>query len=319
MKIAVPDLISNSYFPVVAAVELGCFKEQGIDAEIEPVFPVDKAYAHLKAGKVDFVGGSAHSAVAAFPDWNGVKLLCAQAQGMYWFLVMHADYDVKRGEIDAVKGRKIGAAPWVELGLRRLLREANIDVQRDRVEIVPVPSPTPGPMTSPTPNPQGVANVNFGLNAAKALEARQIDGFWANGMGAEVALSRGVGSVVLDVRRGDGPSSCFNYTMASLATSDRLIDSDPAAAEGAIRAVVKALAALRRDVALAAKVANKVFPKSEAALIEKLILRDLPYYDASISQGFVTAMSRFSLEMGITTREVGYKQVVAERFSHLWA
>jgi hypothetical protein len=28
MKIAVPDLISNSYFPVVAAVELGCFKEQ---------------------------------------------------------------------------------------------------------------------------------------------------------------------------------------------------------------------------------------------------------------------------------------------------
>jgi NitT/TauT family transport system substrate-binding protein len=307
MKIAVPDLISNSYFPVVAAVELGCFKEAGIDAEIELVFPVDKAYGHLKAGKVDFVGGSAHSAVAAFPNWDGVKLLCAQAQGMYWFLVMHADYGVKRGDIDAVKGRKIGAAPWVELGLRRLLREANIDVQRDRVDIAPVPSP------------HGEVSVNFGLNAAKALEARQIDGFWANGMGAEVAVSRGVGTVVLDVRRGDGPSSCFNYTMASLATADRLINSNPAAAEGAIRAVVKAQAALRRDVTLATKVANKVFPKSEAALIEKLILRDLPYYDASISKGFVAGMSLFSLDMGITTREVDYGQVVAERFSHLWA
>src|SRR5580692_7396357 len=142
MKIAVPDLISNSYFPVVAAVELGCFKEEGIDAEIELVFPVDKAYAHLKAGNVDFVGGSAHSAVAAFPNWDGVKLLCAQAQGMYWFLVMHADYAVKRGDINAVKGRKIGAAPWVELGLRRLLGDADIDVQRDRVSIVPVPSPS---------------------------------------------------------------------------------------------------------------------------------------------------------------------------------
>jgi NitT/TauT family transport system substrate-binding protein len=307
MKIAVPDLISNSYFPVVAAVELGCFKEAGIDAEIELVFPVDKAYGHLKAGKVDFVGGSAHSAVAAFPNWDGVKLLCAQAQGMYWFLVMHADYGVKRGDIDAVKGRKIGAAPWVELGLRRLLREANIDVQRDRVDIAPVPSP------------HGEVSVNFGLNAAKALEARQIDGFWANGMGAEVAVSRGVGTVVLDIRRGDGPSSCFNYTMASLATADRLINSNPAAAEGAIRAVVKAQAALRRDVTLATKVANRVFPKSEAASIEKLILRDLPYYDASISKGFVAGMSLFSLDMGITTREVDYGQVVAERFGHLWA
>src|SRR3984885_5481384 len=307
MKIAVPDLISNSYFPVVAAVELGCFKEEGIDAAIELVFPVDKAYADLKAGKVDFVGGSAHSAVAAFPNWDGVKLLCAQAQGMYWFLSMHADYAGKRGDIDAVQGRKIGAAPWVELGPRRLLRQANIDIQRDRVDIAPVPSP------------EGEVSVNFGLNAAKALEARQIDGFWANGMGAEVAVSRGVGTVVLDVRRGDGPSSCFNYTMASLATSDRLISSNPAAAEGAIRAVIKAQAALRRDVTLATKVANKVFPKSEAALIEKLILRDLPYYDASISKGFVAGMSQFSLDVGITTRELDYGQVVAEQFGHLWA
>lgn len=307
MKIAIPDLISNSYFPVLAAVELGCFKEEGVDAEIELVFPVDKAYEYLKAGKVDFVGGSAHSAVAAFPNWDGVKLLCAQAQGMYWFLIMHADYDVKRGDIDAVKGRKIGAAPWVELGLRRLLREANIDVQRDRVDIAPVPSP------------HGEVSVNFGLNAAKALEARQIDGFWANGMGAEVAVSRGVGTVVLDVRRGDGPSGCFNYTMASLATADRLISSNPVAAEGAIRAVVKVQAALRRDITLATKVANKVFPKSEAALIEKLVLRDLPYYDVAISKGFVADMSQFSLDMGIITHEVGFRHVVAERFSHLWA
>jgi NitT/TauT family transport system substrate-binding protein len=307
MKIAVPDLISNSYFPVVAAVELGCFREEGIDAEIELVFPVDKAYAHLKAGKVDFVGGSAHSAVAAFPNWDGVKLLCAQAQGMYWFLVMHADYDVKRGDIDAVKGRKIGAAPWVELGLRRLLREANIDVQRDRVDIAPVPSPP------------GQISVNFGLNAAKALEGRQIDGFWANGMGAEVALSRGVGTVVLDVRRGDGPGGCFDYTMASLAATDQLISRNPAAAQGAIRAVVRAQAALLRDVTLATKVADKLFPKSEAALIETLIRRDLPYYDASISKGFVAGMSQFSLDMGITTRELGYGYVVAEQFAQLWA
>ena len=40
---------------------------------------------------------------------------------MYWFLVMHKDFAVQCGDIGAVKGRSIGAAPWVEMGLRRLL------------------------------------------------------------------------------------------------------------------------------------------------------------------------------------------------------
>jgi len=117
MKIAVPDLISNSYFPAVAAVELGKFAEQGIDASIELVFPVNKAYADLRDARVDCVAGSAHSALAAFSRWEGAKLLCAQAQGMYWFLVMRSDINCTRGDINVVKGRKIGAAPWVDLGL----------------------------------------------------------------------------------------------------------------------------------------------------------------------------------------------------------
>jgi len=141
MKIAVPDLISNSYFPAVAAVELGKFAEQGIDALIELVFPVNRAYADLRDGKVDCVAGSAHSTLAAFPRWQGAKLLCAQAQGMYWFLVMRSDIDCTRGDISVVKGRKIGAAPWVDLGLKQLLVAAGIDAVRDNVMIAPVPIP----------------------------------------------------------------------------------------------------------------------------------------------------------------------------------
>ena len=186
MKLAVPDMISNSYFPAIAAIELGCFKQEGLDVELELIFPVDKSYAALRDGTVDFVGGSAHSALAAFPRWQGAKLLCAQGQGMYWFLVMHKDFGAKRGDLGVVKGRSIGAAPWVEMGLRRLLIEAGIDLARDDVKIAPVPGT------------QG-AGVNFGVTAAKALEERKIDGFWANGMGTEVAVRRGVGTVVLDV------------------------------------------------------------------------------------------------------------------------
>src|SRR3954447_8713293 len=138
LKIAVPDLISNSYFPAVAAVELGCFAREGLGVSLELIFPVDRAYQTLRDGGVDFVAGSAHSALAAFPNWQGAKLLCAQGQGMYWFLVMHSDLKPQRGDIDIVKGRNIGAAPWVEMGLRRLLQEAGIDLKRVNVRIAPV-------------------------------------------------------------------------------------------------------------------------------------------------------------------------------------
>jgi len=298
MKLAVPDMISNSYFPAIAAIELGFFRNEGLDVELELIFPVDKAYAALRSGAVDFVGGSAHSALAGFPQWEGVKLLCAQAQGMYWFLVMHRDLEARRGDLEVVKGRNIGAAPWVDMGLRRLLLEAGVDLDRDRVKIAPVPGATG-------------QSVNFGLTAARALEDRKIDGFWANGMGAEVALRRGVGTVVLDVRRGDGPKPCFNYTMASIATSDRLIERSPMAAPAAVRAIAQAHAALKKDVTLATKIGGKLFPPTEAELIAELIRRDLPYYDTTISRDFVVGMNQFARDVGILSGDVPYEKIVA--------
>jgi NitT/TauT family transport system substrate-binding protein len=244
MKLAVPDMISNSYFPAEAAVELGFFRSEGLDVSLELIFPVDKAYAALRDGAVDFVGGSAHSALAAFPDFRGVKLVCAQAQGMYWFLVMHADLNAPRGDIAVVRGRRIGAAPWVDKGLRSLLEEAGIDIERDGVTIAPVPG-------------AGGAGINFGVTAAKALEERLIDGFWANGMGAEVAVRRGVGTVVLDVRRGDGPKRSFNYTAATIAATDALIAHAPDKVAAAVRAIVKTQAALKANVARASEVGEK--------------------------------------------------------------
>jgi NitT/TauT family transport system substrate-binding protein len=298
MKLAVPDMISNSYFPAIAAIELGFFRQEGLDVELELIFPVDKAYAALRDGEVDLVGGSAHSALAAFPQWRGVKLLCAQAQGMYWFLVMHKDFGAQRGDIGSVKGRRIGAAPWVEMGLRGLLIAAGIDPTREGVTIAPVPGA------------QG-AGVNFGVTAAQALAERKIDGFWANGMGAEVAVRRGVGSIVLDVRRGDGPKACFDYTMASLAATDRAIEAAPQFASAAIRAIAGTHAALKRDPTLATAVGRKLFPPSEAELIAELIRRDLPYYDTAISETFVAAMNAFARERGILQGEVPYGEIVA--------
>ena len=305
MKLAVPDLISNSYFPAVAAIELGFFAAEGLDMELELVFPVDKCYSELRSGGVDFVGGSAHSALSAFPNWEGVRLIAAQGRGMYWFLVMRSDLNAVHGDLDIVKGRNIGAAPWVDMGLKALLVEAGYDLERDQINIAPVP----GAVGSTT---------NFGLTAARALEAGKIDGFWANGMGTEVAVRSGAGTVVLDVRRGDGPEGCFDYTMASIATTERLIEASPDTVAAANRAIVRTQKALKADVSLATKVGKALFPSQEAALIAELIRRDLPYYDAVISERSVAGMNDFARGVGILETDVSYDQVVATEFSEFW-
>lgn len=305
MRIAVPDLISPSYFPALAAVELGFFQREGLDMTHDLRAPADRTYADLRDGKVEFVAAEAHAALAAFPNWRGVKLLCALSQGMYWFLVMRADLGAARGDLSVVRGRRIGAAPWVEMGLRRMLLQAGIDPIRDAVDIAPIPG-TLG------------LKVNIGVTAAEALADGRIDGFWANGMGAEIAVRRGVGSVVIDARRGDGPPPCFHYTAATLATTDRLIVEHPEAAAGAIRAIVATQSALRRDPSLATHVGRKLFPLAEAALIAELIARDLPYYDPTLAHAFISGMSRFARDLGILDADLPYEAVVATQFSELW-
>ncbi len=306
MRLAVPDMISNSYFPAISAVELGDFADQGLEVSHELIFPVDSCYEALRDGEVDFVGGSAHAVLSAFPRWQGAKLLCALSQGMYWFLVMRADQGHARGDLGAVRGKKIGAAPWVDYGLKRMLRAGGIDIERDGVDIAPVPG-TSGP------------RVSFGVTAARALEDGLLDGFWANGMGAEIAVSRGVGTVVADVRRGDGPRAAFDYTQPVLVATERTAGERADAAAAAVRAIVSTQRRLREDAGRATAIGEKLFSPDEAALIARVVERDLPYYDPSISEGFVAGMNAFALDMGLLDRAVPYDELVAAEFSPLWS
>jgi ABC-type nitrate/sulfonate/bicarbonate transport system substrate-binding protein len=302
MKIAIPDLISNSYFPVIAAVELGCFREEGLDVDLELVVPVENALAALNDGSLEFLGCSSHLVVGGFPEWRGAKLLCAQSQGMYWFLVMRSDLKAARGDLGALKGRRIGAAYWVGMALKQLLRERGIDPERDGVEIAPIPG-------------AHGAGMSFGVIAAQALADGRVDGFWANGMGAELAVRRGVGTVVLDARRDPGVP---NYTMASVVASDRLIETKPEVAASAVRAIVKAQAALKQNVELATDIGRRLFPETEAGVIADLIRRDLPHYDAAISREAVERMIDFSIAANVLKRRPAYEEVVATQFAPLW-
>jgi NitT/TauT family transport system substrate-binding protein len=296
LRVAIPDLISPSYFPAIAAVELGCFKQQGFDAELSLLYPVTRTYQDLRDGKLDFVGGASHAALYAFKDWQGGQLLCALAQHMYWFLVVKTALHAKKGDLSVVRGLRIGAAPGPVDGLKEMLKVAGIDPAKD-LKIGPVPGFSVG-MTA-----------SFGLLAAKALKEGQIDGFWANGMGAEVAVTSGAGTLVLDARR-DGSALTKGYTFPALVTSEKMTRENPAAARAAIKAVQTAQQMLKEDPDRATAVGRKLFPPEEAGMIADLIRRDAPFYDSAISGQTVQSMNDFARGMGLLSKPVGYRDVV---------
>ena len=297
LRVAIPDMISPSYFPAIAAVELGCFADEGLEATIELVFPVTRAFELLRDGEVDYVGGAAHAPLYVFDAWEGCRLLCALSRHMYWFLVVRADLDSARGDLAAIAGLRIGAAPGPVDGLRRMLAEVGMDPDRD-VAIQPVPGSAGG-------------GVSFGVTAARALEDGLLDGFWANGMGAEVAVQRGTGKVLLDARRGDGPPGAVDYTFAALAATAHRVEREPAQAAAAVRAITAAQRALRADPSLATEAARPHFGDFETGLIAGLIARDAPFYDPEIDPGTVDALNAFARDLGILGDEpVPYDRVV---------
>ena len=176
MKLAIPDLISNSYFPALAAAELGFFEREGIDVSAELIFPVDRAYEALRDGAVDFVGGAAH--------WRagGVSRMArrqtARRAGAGHVLVpgdarrsRHRARRPRGAQGQADRRRALGRDGTAPPADRRRARPA-----REGIEIGPVPG-------------AAGTSVNFGLTAAEALENGAIDGFWANGMATELAVT----------------------------------------------------------------------------------------------------------------------------------
>jgi NitT/TauT family transport system substrate-binding protein len=304
MRIAAVDLVSNTCFPALAADELGMFAAEGLDAHIELVAALAATKA-LRSGAVDaMVAGSVHDILTEFPNWQGAKLVVALSHGTPWLLVVRADLAAKRGDIGAVRGLRLTAAEGPDLALKQMLIGAGIDPGRD-LELVELPGAK-------------ARDVSFGVFAARALEQGLIDGFWANAMGAEAAVSRRVGKILIDVRRGDDPGGVRHFTFAGLATTDAFIAREPARVAAAVRAIVKAQRALRADPSLARDVGRRKFPPAAAELITAVVARDAPFYDPVISEAAVDGLNGFAQAIGHLADPVPYDQVVAVRFRELW-
>jgi len=301
MRITVADAISPSYFVAIAAVQLGFFKEEGV--EMEFVFPPADPSQALRDGVVDFYGGSPYTGLHRFPGWRGGAVLCALSHYTYWFLAVRSDLTCERGDVRAVKGLRLSASVLPGLTLKRLLEDAGIDFQRDNVQLVASPRRL---------------SQNWAWDGVDALEQGVADGYWGNGLRADLGVKRGIAKILLDVRRGDGPPAARTWTFPALITTERLVKEQPDIAAAAVQAIVKTQRALRAAPQLAAKAAQRLFPAEEASLIAFEVARDVEFYDATVTEEMIAHASRFAVEMGVLEGEVRYGELVATQFAPLW-
>ncbi len=305
MRIAAVDLVSNTCFPALAADEFGYFRDEGVDVAIELVAAMGSTRA-LRDGSVDaMIAGSVHDVLTEFRDWQGAKLCVALSQGTPWLLTVRANFPAPRGDFEALRGLRLTAAEGPDLAFKEMLRRAGLDPVRD-VEIVELSGSKD-------------RHVSFGVFAAEALRRGEIDGFWANAMGAETAVASGIGKVHVDVRRGDDPDEVRFFTFAGLVTTDDFIAREPAAVDAAVRAIVRAQKALRANPGLAREVGARKFPPESAELIATVIERDVAFYDPVISEAAVERLNAFARTIGHLRAPVPYDQVVALRCRPLWS
>ena len=218
---------------------------------------------------------------------------------------MRSDLDARPGDVNAVRGRTIAAAPLVEMPLRHLLSESGIDLERDGVRIVGIPGAhEPG--------------VSSGVAAARRWKRERSMDFGPTQWGRRMPL---LGRRQGGPRRAPRHRTEGGIPLHDAGTGDERPGrssttprwSQPACVRSSRRNV-----ALKKDVSLATVVGRKLFPAAEAELIADVVARDLPYYTPTITDEALAGLIRFAQATGLLKGSPSREQMVATQFSHLW-
>ena len=133
-----------------------------------------------------------------------------------------------RGNLKALAGLRISSSQSSPgQGLRHMLAEAGIDLDRDNIQIVKSPS-------------TGKHNKFRASDGLVALQTGISDAFWGNALRLEFAVRAGAAKLHIDLRRGDGPPGARYYNFPALSASEAFVREHPDVAAGAVRAIGKA-------------------------------------------------------------------------------
>lgn len=286
--------------PVFAAKELGHFAQEGIDAELIQFRGGGEITTAMLGRSIDISATTTDRVLVLAEKGQQSKNLVSVINRVLQTVIVRSEFDVKYGDLKALKGRKLGmssAGSGTDLYLRYYLKQAGLDPEKD------------------------VAIIAVGLGApmVSALETKQIDG--ANAVEPVTTLAVDVKKIakpVLESQK-DGPGPVKTMPFLSLSATSAWIDANPEVAKGVIRAQKRANDDIRTNPQKGIDVARKYFENLDPQLAEIIVKKQAPYFRSEITEEEMKAAVQLNKEIGVITKDFPYEAVtVGKDMRDLW-
>lgn len=301
-EVSISAVPSTSSVVLYVAEQEGYFDEAGLNVKVVEFTSGAESERAMVSGAVDMgSGGVGTTLIMASKGIKARNVVLFQNKSIFT-LVAHEGLDIGPGDLQALKGKKIGVSSpgsLTDLFLRIALRDAGIDPDRD-VTIV----------------------ATGGLNAhLPALKTGSVDAqmTWEP---ATVMITKGdgVGKIVLDLRTEDVSPALQNLLGSSLQATDAWLakDNNLEKAKAAAKAIDRARQAIVKDPEIMMAPLKRIFPSLDESLLAEIAQIEASSYQGAITPEAIEHMSDIYVSTKIIDRPVSYDEIVDDRIAAEW-
>lgn len=299
--VKIASFASFVFLPVWVAKEGGYFEREGVNPELLFFTSGTEMTAAMLSKSVDFASTMADRPMLLLDRGQQTRILIALTTVAPYSLVVPVNSKIKHGDLAALKGKKIaitqkGSA--TDVAVQAILRPAGIDIDKD------------------------VTLVALGTleNGIAAMKSGQVDAVILTEPATTVAVDKEkVGEILIDLRKGEGPSAASRSTFASLQATDDYINANPEVVKHVISAICKATKDLHDDPRKFLPVAKKYFPNTDQAVLERALLNEAASYGTQVTSEMIKSVSDVNLSLSVIQHNYAIDNVVVgAAYRPLW-
>jgi NitT/TauT family transport system substrate-binding protein len=221
-------IVSGDSVALWVAQEKGFFKKYGLDADLKFITGSNQTIASMMAGQVDFTNAGGGAVVEA--DLQGGDAVMIGATVPYFLMSMYSQPEIQ--SVKDLKGKRIAVTTLgtaTDFARRIIVQKAGLNPERDTIPL----------------QTKGAAEV------LQALLTKNAEAGMVVPPNTLIARQKGLKELV------DLIGQKVPYIQTSVATTRRILKTEPAAAESFMKAIVEAVAFQRQDPRAAKAILNK--------------------------------------------------------------
>lgn len=294
-KVVVSEFRHTGWIASHVAMQLGYFKEEGLDVEFAIYKDGPIAFQGMHAGDSQFCLLSAEPVLRAYDEGMESYIILTNIKNrLYMLASTPAIKDIKDLKGKTVFAGMVGSAPYSFVC--SVLKQAGLDPEKDVTFV----------------------NMEYGASLA-ALAKGQIDACYLS-IQDKAGLDGTNANILVDTTIPEQHKALYNseyYESEIITVSKKYADANPETVQKFTNAVVRALAWMNEHTA--AEIAQVALPMYEGMKLEELtakleILKNSYSQYGEIHEEGFEPVQRFCLEQGLIKKEIGYDNIINMKF-----